>query len=102
MTQEEWWAEIERHLLARDWNAVAVCADGLEESGDPESASTLRWICQKNLSTDKVSFRENIPTKHTSRWWVHINGGYRGAYNELREAVCAIGKERRQKLELWQ
>lgn len=64
MTADDWWEQIERHLLDRNWTGVLVCADGLQEAGEERLAGTLRWVVRKELH---INWMRNGSDRN--RWW---------------------------------
>ena len=53
MTIDDWWIEIEQHMLNRNWSGVLICADGLQESGDERLAGCLRWISRLQIEVQR-------------------------------------------------
>lgn len=45
----DWWQLIDDYCHAKDWFAVLVCADGLQENEEEQLADTLRWMLKNNI-----------------------------------------------------
>lgn len=59
MSADDWWAEIERHLLNRNWTGVLICADGLSEAGEERLADCVRWVARQTIEIHHWDFRSS-------------------------------------------
>lgn len=90
----DWWKLIEDYLLAKDWTAVLVCADGLSDDNDV-LADTLRWIAKKQLRWGYVDGSAG------RKYYTHIFGDQHSG-KTVREAVEHIRQNRDFLLEYYQ
>lgn len=88
MTENEWWLRIEAFALARDWNGLAVAADGLTECGTGRMADCLRWISRRRLRINYVD------TKAGRKWFTHINSEQLTCIDRLAGLIDLIQTER--------
>jgi hypothetical protein len=100
MTTDDWWAEIERYTLAGDRNGLLVCADGLQEMGDPE-AESVRWVANrwKPYRVRHRSFYCAVEIKYHKTgnsyvWGLYVTDLHVRHYRTLKEAFRDVKEYR--------
>lgn len=88
MIIDEIWQQIEQHLLDRNWMAVTVWADALQETGEERLAGCIRWLAKRKLVTGYVD-----GSKGGRRWYSWIRGEQLKAVT-LAEVVEKVQDER--------